>query len=258
MQWVTVADSDIGGREEQQDRYLVEHSDDGNNHLLAVADGAGGHKTGALAAQTAVDCIRENLEFLWSCADPDTFLKQLIIECNEHVLAVGDGDLACTTLVLVFIKGDELFWGHAGDSRFYLIRNQQVVIQTADHSIIELQRQQAAQGADIVVDAPSNEIYMCLGALADLVPETASSLAREGDTLLLCSDGLWGQIDMPLFIAELGERPFTIEILKKWTEKARVSKLDRGDNITWVAAKFINKRGILSRLLKAITKPFKR
>ena len=258
MPWITVADSDIGARAEQQDRYLVEHSDDGNNHLLVVADGAGGHKTGAIAAQTAVDCIRENLELLWSSEDPDTFINKLIIECNERVLAVGDDDLACTTLVLVLIKGDEIFWGHVGDSRFYLIRNREVVIKTTDHSMIELQRQQAAEDASIVVSAPSSKLYMCLGALADIFPEVANSLAREGDTLLLCSDGLWNQIDMEPLIVELSEKPLTIESLSKWIGRARVSKSDTSDNITLVAARFISKPRLFSDPLKAIIGLFKK
>lgn len=257
MPWIIVAGSDIGGREEQQDRYLLEQSDDGNNHLLVVADGAGGHKMGAVAAQTAVDCIGENLELLWSCEDPDTFLNKLIIECNERVLAVGDGDLACTTLVLVFMRGDEVFWGHIGDSRFYLIRDRGVVIKTTDHSVIELQRQQAAQNPDIVVNASPNGLYMCLGALADIVPDVASSLAREGDTLLLCSDGLWGQIDMEPLIAELSEKPLTIESLNTWIEKAKVSKSDNSDNITLVAARFMNKPNFFSDPLRALIRLFK-
>lgn len=257
MAWITAANSDIGGRKEQQDRYLVEHSVDGNSHLLVVADGAGGHKTGALAAQTAVDCISENLPFLWSNQDPDTFLSKLIVECNDRVLEVGEGDLACTTLVLVFIRNDEVFWSHVGDSRFYLIRGDDAVIQTIDHSVIELQRQQATQDADIAVSASSNEIYMCLGALADIFPEVASSVAREGDTLILCSDGLWGQIEMGPLIAELNENPLSIAYLNSWIEKARVSKFGSSDNITLVAARFTRKPKPLSRLVMAIADLFK-
>ena len=99
---------------------------------------------------------------------------------------------------------------------------------------------------------------MCLGALADIAPDVASSLAREGDTLLLCSDGLWGQIDMSALIAELDEKPLTPELLHKWIDKARVSNSESGDNITLVAARFINKPRLLSSLLLAITSLFKK
>lgn len=258
MSWITVADTNIGDREEQQDRYLIEHSDDGKNHLLLVADGAGGHKTGGLAAQTAVDCISENLNSLWSCEDPEMFLDKLVLECNERVLAVGNGELACTTLVLAFIRGDEIFWAHVGDSRFYLIRDRHIVVRTSDHSVVELQRQQAALNPEVSVSAPANELYMCLGALADIVPDVSSSLAREGDTLLLCSDGLWGQIDMDRVIADLSESPLTAETLKKWTAKASVSKSSRSDNITLLAARLKNKTSFFSNPFKAMISVFKK
>lgn len=257
MPWTIKADSNIGGREEQQDRYLVVSSADGKDHLLVVADGAGGHKTGGLAAQTAIDCIRENLELLWSNTDPDTFLNKLIHMCNKRVLAVGGDEMACSTLVLVLIRDDEIFWGHVGDSRFYLIRDGNVVTKTTDHSVIELQRQRAAQDADAVVSASANKLYMCLGAMANITPEVSSSLVRKGDTLLLCSDGLWGQIDMQPLMSELNGPLLTLESLNKWTKKASHSKSERSDNITLVAAKFESESGFLPGLLKTITRFFK-
>ena len=256
MSWITAADSHIGGRGEQQDRFLVEHSEDRSCHLLVVADGAGGHKTGAVAAQTAIDCIRESLDSVWSSRDPGAFLGNLIIECNERVTAIAGNDLACTTLVLVFIKGDELFWTHAGDSRFYLIRDGEVLVKTTDHSVIELQRQQVAQGDDAAVNVASNKLYMCLGAPTSFVPDVASSLAREGDTLLLCSDGLWGQVDMEQAIAELGDKPPTTVTLRRWTERASESKLENSDNITLVAANFTSQSGFLSCALKVLKNMF--
>lgn len=258
MPWITAADSLIGNREEQQDRYLIEHSDDGKNHLLVVADGAGGHETGGLAAQTAVDCISENLNFLWSSEEPDAFLNKLIIECNERVLAIGHGELACTTLVLALIKGDEIFWAHVGDSRFYLIRNQHVIVRTTDHSVVELQRQQASQSCEVTASAPVNELYMCLGALTEITPDVSSSLAREGDTLLLCSDGLWGQIDMEPVIADLSNCSLTVEVLRKWAETASNSKPDRSDNVTLVAARLNNKVRFFSNPFKAIIRLFRK
>ena len=257
MSWITVADSNIGGREEQQDRYLLVSSDDGNSHLLAVADGAGGHKMGALAAQAAIRCICDNLTSLWPSKDPANFIDKLIIECNERVLAVGDGDMACTTLVLVFIRGDELFWGHVGDSRFYLIRDSKVIFQTTDHSAGELQKQQAHHGADSVFNASANELYMCLGALPDIAHEVESGLARKGDILLLCSDGLWGQIDMDLVITELSESSLNKENVANCLEKAKQSKQDRSDNITLVAAKYMGEPSLFSRISEALVRPFK-
>ncbi len=258
MPWITLADSDIGDREEQQDRFLVEHSADRKSHLLVVADGAGGHMKGALAAQTAIDCIRENLATLWSSGDPESYLHKLIILCNERVLAIDEADMACTTLVLVLVKGDEIYWGHVGDSRFYLIREGKVVLRTTDHSMVELQRQSTSHVPEIQGYASANGLYMCLGALSDITPEVASSVVRAGDTLLLCSDGLWNQLDMQPLIVELSEQPLTLDSLNKWTEQARISKTDNSDNITLLAAKLIAAPTRLVDSLKAVQRLFKK
>jgi len=258
MPWITVADSDIGGREEQQDRYLVVNSDDNNSHLLVVADGAGGHKAGALAAKTAINCIRENLEFLWPSEDPEAFINKLFIECNERVLAIGDGELACSTLVLVFIKHDQIFWGHIGDSRLYLVRDGNTVFRTTDHTVLELQRQQAAQGVESPINAAANELYMCLGAVTDISPEVSCSMVREADTLLLCSDGFWGQLDTQPALADLSANLLSAELIKKWVGKAKASKANNSDNITVIAARFTDKPRFALNPFEAIARLFKR
>ena len=212
---------------------------------------------GALAAQAAINCIKENLSSLWLSDDPANVIGELIVKCNEHVLTVGDDDLACTTIVVVFIKDDELFWGHVGDSRFYLIRNGEVISQTRDHSVAELQQRQGEQitGA---VNASDNELYMCLGGLTDITPELDSSAAREGDSLLLCSDGLWEQTDMLRTFSELSNTCISQEGLAKLVAQsisaATVAKPDNGDNITLIASQYLEKPTFISRLLNMIFK----
>jgi len=248
MPWKILSGSDIGGRDEQQDRYLTVSSSDATKHLLVVADGAGGHQMGGLAAQAAINYIKDNLASLWLSSDPESFISELAVECNKHVLAVGDGSLACTTLVLVFAREGELFWGHLGDSRFYLIRGGEVVFRTTDHSIDELKKQQAIDGLNSPIEASSNGLYMCLGALPDVVPEVASSVAREGDTLLLCSDGFWGQTNMKAMSTELSEQPLNNENMEKWVLKAKEFKSNNSDNIALVVAKYESKPNFFVRL----------
>ena len=254
MPWVTAADSNIGGREEQQDRYLVINSNDGNNHLLVVADGAGGHQMGGLASQTVIQYIRDNIESLWLSHDPASYIEKLITECNKLVLVIGGSDLACTTLVLVFIKDDELFWSHVGDSRLYIIKDSKVTFQTTDHSVRELQKMPEYQGSNN--NASDNELYMCLGALPEIAHSVESGIAKKDDILLLCSDGLWGQIDIKLVIDQLNESPLSNNTVTSLIEKAKQSKLEHSDNITLVAAKYVNKPNLLKRILKTLIKPF--
>jgi len=257
VHWISVAGSDIGAREEQQDRYLVVRSDDGSSQLLAVADGAGGHTFGALAAQTAIKYVQESLPRLWASEDPQNFISDLIDQCNQKVIAVGKGDLACSTLVIVFMKSDEVFWGHVGDSRFYLIRDGHVVAKTSDHSIGQLRESQQDQIGAERYEAAENELYMCLGALDQVTPELDSSAAREGDSILLCSDGLWGQTDMAKTIADLSDTGLSQESLSKMVKQAisaaKVSTPKNSDNITLIASKFIGKPSFFKRLHAAVS-----
>lgn len=261
LSWGIIADSDIGDRQEQQDRYLIKQSNDGKHHLLVVADGAGGHRAGALAAQTAIDCVEENHSRLCNSEDPEKSIGELIIECNERVLALEGEELACATLVILLIRGEELFWGHVGDSRLYLIRKQEAIYQTTDHSLSELERQtpqassQSASGASSA--SASNEIFMCLGALPNIVPELSSSMARQGDTLLLCSDGLCGQLDMQPLLKEIGDNALTPELLTQYIDQAKTSKPNNSDNITLVLARLSGTPRFWSRPLSAITGFFK-
>lgn len=258
MPWLTVAGSDIGAREEQQDRYLVVRNDEGSSQLLAVADGAGGHSMGAMAAQTAIAHVRENISGLWVSDDPLNFLRNLIIECNQKVLALSETELACSTIVMVFMRSDELFWGHVGDSRFYLLRNGEVIAQTRDHSVGELQQRQGEPVHNGAFKAAENELYMCLGGLDEITPELDSSAAREDDSLLLCSDGLWGQIDMRRIFKELhttgGDQASLAKTVEQSISAAKVSKPEKGDNITLIASKYIARPTLIRRILNVIFK----
>lgn len=258
MPWTTVADSDIGGREEQQDRVLIESGPNGHDHLLVVADGAGGHAAGALAAQTAIDCIKLNLHLLWASKDPHEVLHNLIIKCNQQVRLVGNDDLACSTLVVVLMRHDEIFWGHVGDSRLYLIRDGHVVANTIDHSVAELERQAPSDTYSLSSSALKNTLYNCLGAHEDIEPELSSSLVRDGDTLLLCSDGLWGQIEMGALITEIGEHGLSLDSIKKWVQKAKASKAEYSDNITVIAAKYSLERSLFFKPLSVLASLFKK
>ena len=234
MPWTTNAATDIGDREEQQDRYLIVKHDKKDMLLLAVADGAGGHLSGAKAAEAAIRCIHQNIPLLWQSPDPSVFLNDLLVECNQRVLAVEGDDLTCTTLVLAFVKNDEIFWAHTGDSRLYLIRNQSVAIRTIDHTVKELQKEQDLE----VSSSNAGKLYMCLGAVPQITPEVGGSVLRDGDCFLLCSDGLWGQMDLEQRINCLDYKQISPERLADWVYEAKTNGSGSSDNITAVTATY--------------------
>jgi len=224
MPWITSAISDIGGREEQQDRHLIVKHKRKDMLLMAIADGAGGHVSGAEAAEAAVDCVKEYLPRLWLSKDPAA---------------------ACSTLVVLFAKGDEIFWAHVGDSRFYLIRNQSILITTTDHTITELNK---ATGANKPDSPNSDKLYMCLGALAEITPDIGSSILREGDTLLLCSDGLWSQVDMQSVASQLADSSLDDEDIASYIGLAKQSNPNGCDNITLATARYKARLSFIAKM----------
>lgn len=110
-----------------EDRYLVRTMDD-NALLLGVADGLGGNVSSDVAAElargklSALDGLPwgQEVEFL------DTFIKDIDTFIYDHAQTQPSLKYMATTLVCTVLKSDILFWVNAGDSRFYLMRGDQL------------------------------------------------------------------------------------------------------------------------------------
>ena len=171
---------------------------DGRFVACLVADGAGGHGGGDVAAATASASV---LEGFGAAPGVDAAaLRGLIEEANRAVVArqAEGGKLAAmrSTIVTVAIDRQErrFAWAHTGDSRGYLFHDGVLVTRTVDHSLVQ---QMVASG---MIDAEGARRHpqrnMLLSALGSLVepPEIAVSAPMPlapGDVLLLCSDGVW-------------------------------------------------------------------
>jgi serine/threonine protein phosphatase PrpC len=183
-----------GNRACNQDRCLV--LADGDCVLLAVADGLGGHPRGEVAAQLLVDvCEALFRRAVRPLADPQQFLLSCVGKAHQAIRRYGARQeppmQPRTTAVLALVQNGVAHWAHVGDSRLYLLRDGQVMAQTRDHIQVRFVRQGG--------DGPSRalaSLTRCLGGLP-LPPVTTCAPAtplRPGDTLVLCSDGLWGQV----------------------------------------------------------------
>ena len=200
MKFTIDQDSRQGGRANNEDRTTYCYSRDAL--LMVVADGMGGHHYGEIAAQIAVQTFADAFQEAAQprLADPFGFLQQ---NMNRAHLAILDyverhqmSESPRTTCVACLVQDSIAYWAHVGDSRLYLMRNGRVMVQTKDHSRIRLlveegliTEQQASSHPD------RNKIYSCLGSPSspeiDLSRKTP--LERD-DILLLCTDGLWGEL----------------------------------------------------------------
>ena len=185
-----------GGRDYNED--VHGHWHDERYVACLVADGAGGHGGGDVAAATARSSVLGG--FSAAPALNEAALRRLIDQANRDVVArqAEGGKLAAmrSTVVMVAIDlhDNQFAWAHSGDSRAYLFREGALVTRTVDHSLVQ---QMVAGG---MLDEEGARLHpqrnMLLSALGSLdePPEIAVSAVMPlaaGDVLLLCSDGVW-------------------------------------------------------------------
>ena len=200
MQFSIFQESRRGARRTNQDR--VAHCRTEDALLMLLADGMGGHLHGEIAAELASGFIADAFrrEATPALPDPALFLRRAIIGAHHAIIRhAADAGLAGgprTTCVACVVQDNVACWAHAGDSRLYHIRNGLILAQTKDHSRVQQLIDQGRMREESVGAHPErNQIFSCLGS--DALPQLAASTpirVDAGDTLMLCSDGLWGPL----------------------------------------------------------------
>jgi protein phosphatase len=201
MRFSIYQESRKGGRLVNQDRmgYLYTRK----SLLMMVADGMGGHARGEVAAETTLQTMaavyqRDARPML---ADPATFLEQVIQaahrELHRYRAENRLPEAPRTTVVACVVQEGVATWAHVGDSRLYLLRGGRIAERTFDHSRVHTLVSSGLLRPEDVRNHPErNRIHNCIGAFVAPKVEVSRQVAlRPGDTLLLCTDGLWGALD---------------------------------------------------------------
>jgi serine/threonine protein phosphatase PrpC len=193
--WKTAKAEHIGGRAEQQDRSVILVPPQADRCLLVVADGMGGHRGGALAAQAVVDTARA----IWEnqpgvMGRPVDLLEHIVLSAHHAVNAVGEahGLNPHSTCVLLLLEGERAWWSHVGDSRLYHFHADRLQGRTRDHSLVQMW---VDMGRIREEDMGSHQDQGCLlrGLGGYELPEIehGEAVTQAGDGFVLCSDGVW-------------------------------------------------------------------
>jgi protein phosphatase len=214
--------------------------------LLAVADGMGGAAAGEVASKLAMEVLDESfsryaneLERGKSMVSIERLTEKAIRLANRRVHSEATSHSGRkgmgTTLTMVAIHDNKAVLGHVGDSRAYLVRDGRIFQLTKDHSWVEEQRQ---RGLLSEAEAESHEwrnlITRALGTRPEVEPDIIPVNVRAGDVLVLCSDGLHGQVEPQEILGEIlrtGNRQSSVEYLI-----ALANQRGGPDNITLVIA----------------------
>jgi PPM family protein phosphatase len=181
--------------------------------LFIVADGMGGHNAGEVASVMAVDALETFFRSYhadprqpWPHAvDPDLSLGANLLRvgvkvANDKIRAAAKQDRAKnrmgTTIVALAVGDAQLTIAHAGDSRAYRLRGDELKRLTRDHSIVEemIAARPEMTEAEIAAFAHRNVVTRSLGSKEEVEPSVLVEPLEPGDLYLVCSDGLWGSV----------------------------------------------------------------
>lgn len=210
---ISGAATDVGRvRDHNEDTYLL-RPDLG---LFLVADGMGGHQAGDVASTMVRLSVANFFEVLRDDTDFSAFtvpedaslalgarrLAAAIRKANHDVYSASADNLVHhgmgSTVVAAHIgpTGEEMHIAHVGDSRCYRIRDRQLELLTSDHSLVnEALAIDPNMSPEDLARLPTNIITRALGMDPDVDVDISSTKVADGDTYLLCSDGLSGLIN---------------------------------------------------------------
>jgi serine/threonine protein phosphatase PrpC len=234
----------LGNRSSNQDRCLVLQRP--GRVLLAVADGMGGHARGELAAQTAIDSLsRSFLGEHTAIATPEEFLKKALDIAHLETVEAGRASTPPvqprTTCVVCLVQGDQAWWAHVGDSRLYLLRDGALLTRTRDHTPVEeLLQHGVIEEHELSTHPLRNSVNRCLGGALKL-PKISFGQAQlhTGDSLLLCSDGLWSALPEQR-LTNLPASGDLESLLNELAEEAEKASYPRSDNISLVGLRWLS------------------
>lgn len=169
--------------------------------LLIVADGMGGHNAGEIASKSACITIRDYIFKNFDGYESiENLIKDSIVAANEEVykksLSNKNFNGMGTTVTCSLIYKDNIYIGHVGDSRAYLINKVGIVKITQDHSYVqELIDNGSITEKEAINHPQRNIITRAVGTEMDVTIDIKMMNINKGDYILICTDGLTNYIN---------------------------------------------------------------
>jgi len=226
----------IGAREEQQDSCNIFKNE--YTTFLVLGDGMGGHKGGAVASQTLVHEAKKAFEILKDRVEtPEVFfnsiVKATVSTLKKYVQENPDTDPQ-TTCVLALIQDGKIYSGHIGDSRLYILDNDDYMFRTKDHSVVQmLVNMEEITEDEMAMHPDQNKLLKSINSKKE-VAITFKEITIPSQTpnaVLICSDGFWEYVS----VEEMRENLFDINMkdgLIKMVSLAKSRGGTSGDNIS--------------------------
>jgi protein phosphatase len=194
--------SDVGvKRKNNQDAYLAANiTKEGKTYyLFAVAAGLGGHQSGEVASQMAIDYIKKHFYYMDDFFDyeaVDEFVNKINMAIIEKGCEIPEYMGMATTLTMAVVTGDHMGIYHVGDSRAYRVSEGDIEQLTKDHSLVQtLVDQGRITPEEAKVHPQKNVITRALGTDERVRTAFYEYTVFPEDQILLCSDGLSNMVE---------------------------------------------------------------
>ncbi len=227
-----------GGREINEDRMGYCYTRGAG--IFFLTDGMGGHPEGEVAAHLALQVISTKFRKEAKPELPDValFLTDAVTAAHRQILRYAAekkmSDAPRTTVVAAVVQNGAATWIHCGDSRLYLVRRGELLARTRDHSFVET-RQPVVPGSGMPERANRNLLFTCLGSPTRPMFEISGPhRLKQGDRLMLCSDGLWSSLSDVDITYRLSQKSVN-DAVPDLVENALSKAGDSGDNVTVIA-----------------------
>jgi len=174
--------------------------------LFCVADGLGGYEHGQLASAISVRTVAHKLTrevFLRLLEnepdeeeddDLESLVRSAFIEANDLIQDRADG--GATTLTIALLLGEYMMIGHVGDTRAYVINRDGIEVLTRDQSLVQKLIETGTITEEEAAESPHrNVLWNAMGRTEQLQVDVFSHSVENDSYLLLCSDGLWGEVE---------------------------------------------------------------
>jgi PPM family protein phosphatase len=227
--------------------------------LMAVSDGMGGAAAGEIASEIAVKTVRKSLMEVPENLDVCEQLKQAAENANAQIWKYAEQNPEYkgmgATLTAVLIQEAKAYIAQVGDSRAYLVRNHSIKQLTKDQSLVQEMIDAGAIAAEQAEAFPQNLITQALGVSQTLEVPISSIELVEGDTLIICSDGLSQKVKEADMVNLVQQTADLTALCRGFVALAN----QRGgeDNITVIAAQFAGELLHSAAERNSITRSFK-
>lgn len=222
-----------------EDSYFVSEIGSGGAVLAIVADGMGGHNAGEIASAEAVNTLKSSI----TTADNTT--KDVLltaIQCANNAIYKMSKQTPSmhgmgTTITACVISENTVTAAQVGDSRLYLIKDNEITQITKDHSLVEMLIESGSiTKEDAKTHPQKNVITRALGTNNSVEADVYEFKVGEDDVLLLCSDGLVNMVEDEKILSMITE----CHDFENLADKLIAEAEDAGghDNITVVLIKF--------------------